>query len=44
MLSSSICKPCNEKKRASVGMMTFVAATSALMVSTPSDGGVSIIT
>ena len=35
MLSSSICRPCSEKKRASVGMMTRVAATSALIVSTP---------
>jgi hypothetical protein len=42
MLSCSICSPCMEKRRASVGMRTKLAATSALIVRIPSEGGVSI--
>ena len=44
MLSSIIWRPWSEKNRASVGIRTRSAATSALMVSSPSDGGVSITT
>ncbi len=42
MLSLSMSRPCIEKNRASVGTTTQSAATIALIVNSPSDGGVSI--